>query len=129
MVWPFQKKCKTKRDDRKRTYELILDINDNPFVRRFWVKSRIRQHKKWRRDRSLIADHDLDITIKYRVGGQEIEESFRKTAEGRREVTWGKTISGGIGGGSEEVRPISIVVDGEATRRGKTFVNHCEKRT
>lgn len=125
MVWPLQKKCKTPREDDK-FYELILDINDNPIIRRFWLKSRLRKQRAWRRDTSLPAEHSLVITIKFRVEGRVQEETFRHSQNGK-EVTWSKNISGGIGGGAEEVRPISLAVAGRAFYQGKTWELACNK--
>jgi len=128
-MWPWQKKCKTTRDGKDIFYELILDINDNPFIRRFWVKSRLRKHKKWRRDANRWAEHNLDITITYSVGGTEKTDHFTHH-EGGQEVTWGKNISGGMTGADaapEEVRPLNMKVVGAATREGKTYNLTCKK--
>lgn len=125
-MWPLQKKCKTSRDRNNIYYELILDINDNPLVRRFWCKSRLRKHKSWAPDANRWAAHHLEITIKYSKGGTEVTENYDKYEEGN-EVEWGKTISGGMSGpgGPEEIRPLSMTVVGQATRDGKDYNLKC----
>lgn len=137
-VYPFQKKCRTSPDSHKLFYELILDINDNPLARRFWTKSRLRKQKILQPDANRWARHHLAITIVYKKGGATFTEHYTKDASGN-EVTWGRTISGGLTGGgdpggagggtssSEEVRPISMKVVGRATRKGKHYNKTCEK--
>lgn len=137
-VYPFQKKCRTSTDSHKLFYELILDINDNPLVRRFWTKSRLRKNKRFQPDANRWAKHHLDITIVYKRGGQTITEHDTKEQNGNA-ITWSRTISGGFtgsgnptggGGGTsspEEVRPISMKVVGTATRDGRDYHKTCEK--
>lgn len=129
MVWPFQASCKTLTDEDDMLYELILGINDNRFIKRFWCKSRLRRTCRRWPDSSYRGKHDLHITISYSVDGQLVSGVYKKEGEGKQ-ITWKNTLSGGFAGPLDPLtlQLIEIDVTGSVERDGKRYALTCKKQ-
>ena len=121
MVWPYTAKFKTLTDADHLFYELILGINDNALVRRFWCKSRLRRKYCIWPAANRWGKHHLEITVTYKLGEQLVSGTYEMNLEGN-EALWTKTISGLTGPtGSLPIHPVGMEVKGSVQHNEKIY--------